>query len=431
MADAHSQRQRRVGFAAVRVVVLAMFALATYRAVLSAWADVEYRKGSPAAVREAERLMPSDAVYHYSNALLMQQNDPMSPVIESEFAAAVQRNPRYSDALMAWSVEKELRGDKSGAEKLLLQAQSQDRLLRPAWALANFYYRQGDTARFLQESRESLRIIGASGLSEGRFDPGPIFALCWNSGASPTVILDRVIPPDRPILGSYLNYLMATGKIDAARECAARLLPTTGKGELFLMAPYVNLLINHNLIAEAVSTWNQLERRGAVSVPGPDPDRGVFLSDPEFSETPLDFGFDWRRAFPDSIQFTYSRPEHTYRFDIDGNEPEQFALLDQTLPLLPGRSYRFSAHYRSDADPQQSGLWWSFFGHESGQPIPGKAAVVSAGTSPTDDSKILTIDFDTPPNIHAANLRLAYSRQLGMTRFRGYYELSQVELKLR
>ncbi len=421
----------RAAGTAVRVILLGLFAAAIYRAALTAWADSEYRTGTPQAIGRAERLMPSNAVYHYTNALLREQNEPVSPAIESEFAAAVARSPRYSDALMAWSVEKELRGDKNGAEELLLDAQRKDHLLRPTWALANFYFRQGDTDRFFKEARESLRIIGASGLSEGRFDPGPIFALCWKSGADASTILDRAIPPDRPILGSYFNYLVATGNIPAIEQCASRLLPDTGKGELFLLAPYVNLLINRNLMSPAIQAWEQLFKRGAVPFPGPDPANGVFLTNADLAAPPSDFGFDWRRVFPDTVQFTFSKPDHSYRFDFDGNQPEHFSLLYQPFPLQPGRAYRFTARFHSDGNPQQSGLWWSFTDHKDGHPIPGKVSVISTGAAPTDEEKTLTLDFDASANTDSADIHLDYNRQPGTERFRGFYELLHVGLKLR
>ena len=241
--------------AGVRIAIVFAFAAAAYRTVLASRADLEYRTATATGVFKAERLMPSNPAYHYAAALLLQQNEPTSPAIEREFAAAVADNPRYSDALLAWSVEKELRGDKAGAERLLMDARHIDRLLRPAWALANFYFRQRDTPNLLAEAHECLRIIGVTGLSEGRFDPAPIYDLCWKSGASPEDILNKVIPNDPNILDHYLGYLVGTNQLPAATQAAQRLLPIVPKDDFIFLGPYFTKLLNLDQMDSAVQIW--------------------------------------------------------------------------------------------------------------------------------------------------------------------------------
>ena len=415
----------------VRIVAAIAMILAGYRSVILAWADLEYRKATPLAIENAARLAPSNALYHYTTALVIEQNEPNSPEIGKQFAAAVAANPRYSDALLAWSVEKELEGDKAGASRLLHDAQSTDHLLRPTWALANYYFRQGDTGNFLIEANRCLKIIGRTGLSEGRFDPAPIFDLCWKSGASATEILNRVMPEDAQILDHYLGFLDSTRHFDAAIETARKLLPIVPPGDLLFLGPYFSSLVANDRMDAAMETWKSFYARGTVASRGPDPAKGIFLTNGDLTNPPSDFGFDWHHEYPDAVQFSHSRADRSYRFEFDGSEPEQFPLMNQVMPLPGGKALKLKVSFRSDFNPEQSGLRWMLKDYRTGQVLPGKATVASGGSSPTDELKILTVDFDAARTSDCGQVRLTYDRQPGTARLRGFYELTQVGLTLR
>jgi hypothetical protein len=407
-----------------RVFILLVFALAAYRAALLSWSDFVGRSGTQSAFRKAESIMPSNARFHFLHALAIEQSDPLSPQIASEFSTAVNLNPRFSDALLAWSVDKELHGDRAGAEELLRRAQSVDHLIRPAWALANFYFRQGQPDLFWPQARECLRMIGVTGLAVGRFDPSPVYQLCWRMTSDSSLILSKAIPDDRVIRDHYLGFLMGTGRYDAAIGVADLNLKGAVPGELAFYLPYMNWMMWHNHVPVAIRTWRSLYEAKALPYPGPDPVAGVFLTDPSFQAPPLNHAFDWRLgSLPDSVRFTYS-PEHSYHFALDGSEPEQFVAMGQTLPLIPGRSYRFSASYRAEFDPEEYGLRWSITDHASGRPLPLHKSV-----SGTSDGKTLIADFEAPAAEELVDLWLTYDRQPGTPHARGLYELIRTDLK--
>lgn len=406
---------------AVHGVLLTVIVLAAGRAVLVGCADWEFRLGKPETVQQAERLVPGNAQYHYTRAQFLDQKEPTSRAGEQEFAAAVQKNPRYSDALLAWSVDKELRGDKSGAEQLLLEAQRVDRLLRPAWALANFYYRQDDEAHFWTEARASLDIIANTGLSEGRFNPTPVFELCWRMSSDSKTILTRAIPA--ALDDSYLAYVMNSGRTAAAIEVADAILPRATKGDILFLGPYCNILIAQNRIDDAIRTWHGLYARGIVADPGPDLSAGYVLTNGGLSGPPRGFGFDWRALYPDTVRFSYSPSQHSYRFDFDGNEPERFGVLYQTVPLVAGRTYRFVARYRCSADAAATGFQWTLADHRTGVPIPAAPLAHDSGST--------ALEFTAPPDSTAGDLALSYIRQPGTVRFQGTYELLHAEMRER
>ena len=408
----------------VLLAILLVIVVAMCRVILVAWADLEFRSGQPGGIEKAERLIPSNELYPYTRALMLEQSDPTSPEIDREFAKAVAINPRFSDALMAWSVEKEMHGDTTASEQLLLQAQERDRLVRPAWALANFYFRQGDTNRFLAQARESLRIIGISKVSEGRYAISPIYDLCWRSGANAETILAKGIPDVPVILGGYLSFVLNTGRADAAPAIVARMMPNAEPGEMFFFRPYLEDLLLHNHIALAAQTWQRLYERHVVTLAGPNVAKRVLLTNGSFNTAPSDYGFDWRRMFPDSVQFSHSRLEHAYWFNFDGSEPEQFKLLVQIVPVEPAQSYVFQASFTSDVNPEPNGLRWMVNDHKTGQPLKTTDTVTSdVGTSK------LVMTFTAPQVTDSVDLTLGYQRVSGTPRINGYYQVSNVTLR--
>ena len=168
-----------------------------------------------------------------------------------------------------------------------------------------------------------------------------------------------------------------------------------------------------------------------VSPRGPDPSKGVFLTNGDLTGAPTSFGFDWHGVYPDVVQFTYARGEPSYTFEFDGREPENCEILFQTMPLPGGKPYRFTARFRSNADPQASGLRWTLHDHKTGQLFDGRATVSSVGSSPSDNTEAVAVDFAAPPSTDSADLRLEYHRQPGTRVFNGTYELLKADVRLR
>jgi hypothetical protein len=406
---------------AIILCLAAMLALtlATYRAIRITIADWRFREGDLAAIESAERLMPSNARYHFARALAVQQADPTSPQVDRELLRAVALNPRFSDAMLSWSVDKEFSGDKRGAEQLLLDAQRIDRLLGPSWALANFYYRQGDAARFWPQARECLRMISVFGFTTGRYDPVPVFQLCWNMEANAAKILSQAIPPNPQIEQIYLNYLMKNAKIDAQVDLVARMLPRATTDDLWVFIPHINALNAASQIETAVHEWNGMIDRRLLPYRPLDPANGLSLTDGSFQMGPSGTGFDWRTIYPDSVHFTFLESEHTYRFDFDGTEPEQLDLLSQPVPLLGNRTYQLSSRYRASFDAAKSGIHWALSFNSN--PVPVRV-IRSDGT--------LVVEFQTPAQAALGNLVLRYARQPGTTLIHGPFDLVQTSLKL-
>jgi hypothetical protein len=413
------QRLRQSLAILLGIAAIVALTLAAYRTIRIAVADWRFREGNLAGIESAERLMPSNARYHFARALAMQQADPTSPAVDRELSRAVGLNPRFSEAMLSWSVDKEFSGDKRGAEQLLLDAQRTDRLLSPSWALANFYYRQGDADHFWPQARECLRMISAFGFTTGRYNPVPVFQLCWRMEPDAATILSRAIPPSREIEDIYLDYLVRNAKLDAQVALVARIMPRATADDLWVLIPHINALTSAGRIESAVREWNEMIDRKILPYRPLDPAAGSSLTDGSFQTAPSGVGFDWQTIFPDSIHFTFLESEHAYRFEFDGKEPEQVALLSQTAPLLPNRTYQISSRYRAGFDAAKSGIAWGVT--VDSKPVPVKVT----GTEDT-----LVVEFQTPAQATLANLVLRYMRQPGTTLIRGPFDVLQTSLKL-
>jgi len=425
MAERSPQANRfhRALLTAGCALALLTLAACSYRAILLATADWHFRAGDLHSIEKAEQIFPSNARYHFARALAIQQEDPSSGDVDRELARAVALNPRFSDAMLSWSVDKELAGDRTGAQKLLLDARAIDRQLRPSWALANFYFRQGDATRFWPQARECLRLIAVASFTTGRYDPVPIFALCWSMQPDAAAILSKAIPPDPQIEEIYLNYLLKYSKLDAQVDLVERILPRSTADDLWVLIPHINALILSGRVPTAVYEWDQLVGRKLLPYQPLDPAKGLSLTDGSFYSGPSGAGFDWKTVYPDPIRFSFLELEHTYRFEFDGNEPQQVDLLSQYAPVLPDRTYRLRSRYRAPFDATGSGINWTVT--INSKKIAGRVVEGSA-----EDEKTLGVEFQTPPDASVATLLLNYQRQPGTTLIRGQLDLLQTSLTL-
>jgi hypothetical protein len=108
----------------------------------------------------------------------------------SEIDRALTVNPRYTAAWIARGLREETAGERPKAEATLLHAAEVDHTYLPRWTLANFYLRQGDTAKFWMWTRRAAEMA---------YDPAALFQLCWQASGDPREILDRAIPPEPKI----------------------------------------------------------------------------------------------------------------------------------------------------------------------------------------------------------------------------------------
>lgn len=404
------------------IVVLGFASWWSFRVAL---ADLLETHGSLTDARRAVLLTPASAAAHYNAATLYAALDPLTNRDDAELKATVSLNPRDSAAWMAWGLKSETEGDNAHAEQYLLEAARVDHMFKPAWSLANFYARTGQTEKFWPWIRKCVELLEHRNGEQWTYDPNPVFALCWNVSTDDAEIERRAIPPKAFILDRYLSYLVAFDHLDAARHTAARLYPLAGSQDLPFLYALCDALLWRSRGADAVVVWNSLIAARLLPYQPLDAPRGKSLTNADFGSEPTGHGFDWQFPRPADVYERYSGSSRTVRFDINGEEPENCELAGEAAPLLPGRRYRFKFRYRTTGMSGKPGLHWNV-----SNSVTHKDSAVLPPFSARDEDGNEAFDFETPQDLTLGRFALRYDRQPGTTRPRGQLTLGAMSLEL-
>ncbi|MGC4049629.1 MAG: hypothetical protein QM757_08975 [Paludibaculum sp.] len=140
---------------------------------------------TPAEMRAAAALDPRNDLYLIRLAQKLEESG--QPSLEV-WRQAIAVNPRRDLSLTQAAIAAELTGGTGDAERLLLQAGQYNHLWLPRWSLANFYARHNRTKEMQHWAREAMLRSYA--------DPGALFQLCRNSGASDSELSQIDYPGD-------------------------------------------------------------------------------------------------------------------------------------------------------------------------------------------------------------------------------------------
>ncbi|HSP68429.1 MAG TPA: hypothetical protein VLN48_11920 [Bryobacteraceae bacterium] len=132
-----------------------------------------------------------------------------------QLRVAVRLNPRLSSAWIQLGLDAEQDGNLQEAETDLLRAARVDRQYVPAWTLANFYFRSGNSGNFWVWAQRAAALT---------FDDyRPLLRLADVLEPSPREVATR-LKGGPPLLRAYLDLLIGEGRLDAAQEIAALLI---------------------------------------------------------------------------------------------------------------------------------------------------------------------------------------------------------------
>jgi tetratricopeptide (TPR) repeat protein len=383
--------------------VFGTLVLAGYWTLRLGCADRLYQAGTAASIQAARRLAPGNAAYYRG-----------AGATAADTQEAVKLNPRDAAGRIELGLAAEMGGDLPRAEKQLLEAAKVAKTYEPRWTLANFYFRRGDADNFFRWVRSATEIAYQ--------DQGALFALCWRMTEDPGVVLEKAIPERGDVLPQYLSYLLRRERLDAAGPVAERVAALGSRNVAPLLLVWCDRLLMAERTEEAVRAWNGLCARGLTARRPLASAEGRSLTNGDFSAEPLGLAFDWRLRPSTGVSFALASSPPAMRVSLSGSQEPNCRVLEQVVPLQPGRGYRLRFVYRTSGIPPGSGLRW-----QAGR---NGWSVMGPNLSAEDWTKG-QLDFEAPPEAGQALLSLRYDRALGTTRIEGAVWIRNVSLAFR
>lgn len=379
-----------------------------YRALRLGWAE---RAGGRRTVQAAARsaaLEPDNPAYWLRLADLRQASGESPGDAYHRAASAAPRDARVAIALGLYA---EMRGDLERAERSLLEAARFSRLYEPRWTLANFYFRRGRPEEFWHWARSAAEW--ACG------DRRPLYRLGWAMSDDAGEILRRLLPDDRAALGSYLDFLLAERRLEAAEGCAARLAPHAGPENRDTLLGFVETMVVERRYEAAWAAWKEMCSRRllpyAPRAAGP-------LTNGDFAQPALQAGFDWRTPRLEGLAASFH--PGLARLSFTGRQPERCEALQQIVPIQPGAHYTLRFEYRSEGLPAESGIEWTLWA------VPEERAA-AAGVRPLSAAgwTASSARFTAPAGARWARLALECRRLPGAVRAAGTVWLRKLSLE--
>jgi len=333
---------------------------------------------------------------------------------DAELRMATVLSPHESRYWIRRAFRAEVEQKYEESERFLMEAYRVDRGFDPRWALMNYYFRRGRLPEFWKSATEAL------GMSYGDLDP--IFRLCLNvnSDASFTA---RILPPRRIVQLSFLSYLVRYNLMESTSALAAGLATGAEPEDVPLLLDYCSRQMGHDNQA-SLTVWNSLCRRHLVGFSELAPDSGNIVTNPDLGAASLRQGFDWKYGNSPEIG---ARPIDTGQgisFEISGYQPDSVAILEQEIPLTPGRQYILNYEYRLIGERPDSGLQWVIRRAGTGDTGSDSQVVVSSVLSGADwNTGHLAFSAG---QLDAARLILQYRRSPGTVRWKGTVQIRHV-----
>ncbi len=384
--------------------------LAAY-AVLLTIADAAFRQNTLISAQTAVRLVPSNASYH---ALLAEILEETGSNPDHELQVATALSPHESRYWIRRAFRAEVEQKYLESERLLMESYRVDRGFDPRWALMNYYFRRGNLPEFWKFAREALEM------SYGDLDP--IFRLCLNANADP-LFTARLLPPRRIVLLSFFSYLMRNHQMESIGSIAARLASGAETEDVPLLLNYCDRQMGHDNQSSLI-VWNSLCQRHLVGFSELVPDRGGIVTNPDLVAASLQQGFDWRYGGTPGVAVSPLDTGQGISLDISGFQPDSVALLEQEIPLTPGKQYILNYDYRLIGDQPNSGLQWVIRRPGAGQ-VANDSAIATSSVLSGADWNTGHMRFSSG-QADAGKLVLEYRRSLGTVRWKGTVQIRHV-----
>lgn len=331
------------------LLLAACFVLAARGAVANLLAAQE----SADAFARAARWDRADPEFfsRYARKLAGQSRDADLNEIARAYAQATRLGPRRAENWAGLGQALDLAGDDSGAMRAYQRAlQLFPRSPDINWEFANSLLRLGDTAAAIAPWRTAIE--GDPALRVGAFD------LAWRAGISRDEIL-AALPAREDILSAYLDYLDASGRIDAADGAWKRMLALPRQVNFDSACRYFDALLYAHRVDELQPVWAALRSPEPAGI-GPPRNAANRIANGGFEEPMVNGGFGWRFTNIEGADVSLDTEivhsgSRSLLVHFDGKHNLEFAHVVQYVMVEPDTRYRFVAYARSEGITTDSG----------------------------------------------------------------------------
>jgi len=327
---------------AVVLVASALFVLylaEAGREVVASWLAGRVKLSS---LQFASRLDPGNADYrnHVGRYYDLVARDPATAV--GYYQAAVQLNPHSARYWFDLASAYQVLGDAQNQTRALEQAIQADSMTPDvAWEAANLYLVQGETEKALREFSVVMANDPSLAASAIQF--------CWRINPDVDSLLRDVVPPSAVAYVAFLSLLESKQETAGMFKVWNALIDTGEPFEVRHVYEYLQYLIQHKEVDQAVLAWQQAAPRFALSAYLPSSANLIVNS--AFSLDVLNGSFDWQYQKQAGVSLTLDPSDfHAGRrsllISFDGPGITDAGIY-QLVAVRPNTSYEFSGYYKN------------------------------------------------------------------------------------
>jgi tetratricopeptide (TPR) repeat protein len=274
-----------------------------------------------------------------------------------EFERAIELRPGVWTYYAALAGAREMKGDFAGAEESFRKAQE----LNPHnatlhWRVGNYFMRRNKLDRAILQLRAAVELEpGRLSLAADR-----LYAM----GASVEEIGEKLVPPNRPELLAFLNFILK--RLDSEPERAEALswqtwnrwmeAPAVRPFRVNGLFGYIRWLIRHSQFDEAREVWRTGLREAELG----EHDRSIVFNG-GFETEVLGGGFDWVIPKHEEVYYEFDRATRfkggiSLRIDFSGQSNLAFSGPWQTI-ILPAGNFELSYVIKSEEITSDQGIY--------------------------------------------------------------------------
>jgi len=309
------------------------------RGLLSSWFG---SRAELSSLSMAARLDPGNAEFrnHLGRFYELVARDLPSAV--TQYKAAVQINPHSARYWFDLANSYQVLGDAPRQTDALEHAIQADATTPDvAWEAANVYLVQGEKEKALREFR--VVIANDSSLASVALQ------FCWRIEPDVQALLRDVLPARAEAYTSFLTILEAKQETEGAKKVWHALMQTRESFATHHAYDYVQYMILHKEVDQAVLAWQQAVNRFGLSAYQPSSEN--LIVNGNFNLAVLNAGFDWQHRKQsgaalslDPSDFHAGRRSLQITFDGPGITDAGFY---QYIPVQPNTTYDFTAYYKN------------------------------------------------------------------------------------